>query len=329
MFKKILTLSVSMLILTILVINAFIINSKKETSEITFLLDWTPNTNHTGLFVAERLGFFKDEGLSVSIKQPAQGDAVSLVASGKAQFGISFQDFIAPVFAGDNPLNVKAVAAVFQHNSSGIISKKENGILSFEDMCFKNYATLDNEIELAIIKYCVEKCGGDFFNVELVHFSTENICLALNMGIDSAWVYENVQKVQTDMRGVETNFVLFRDVDPIFDYYTPIIVANCNYLKQNYETAVRFMRAVSKGYNFASRYPNEAADILLKACPELDENFIRESQKMSSMNYICDAKVWGYIDADRWNRFYEWLYKNNAIKEKIKVETYTNDFLYN
>lgn len=328
MFKKALFLSMSTLILAVLIIHAFILNLKKEPGEITILLDWTPNTNHTGLFVAENLGFFKNEGLTVSIKQPAQGDGVSLVASEKAQFCIDFQDFIAPAFSGDRPLNIKAVGAIFQHNNSGIISKKEKGVSDFGKMAFKNYATMDNEIELSIIKYCVERCGGNFSDLNLVHFNTENICLALNLGIDLAWIYENVQKVQADMLKMETNFILFKDVDPVFDYYSPIIVANCNYLNQNHETAAKFMRAVSKGYNFAAQYPDESANILLECYPELDENFIRESQKVASMNYISDSKVWGYIDNDRWNRFYNWLYDNNAIKEKINVETYTNEFLY-
>lgn len=64
----------------------------KELEKITFVLDWTPNTNHTGLYVAEEKGYFEDAGVDVEIVQPPEDGASALVASGKAQFGIDFQD---------------------------------------------------------------------------------------------------------------------------------------------------------------------------------------------------------------------------------------------
>ena len=92
---------------------------EKELTKITFVLDWTPNTNHTGLYVAEEKGYFEDAGLDVEIVQPPEDGASALVASGKAQFGIDFQDSIAPAFASDSPLPVTAVATLIQHNTSG------------------------------------------------------------------------------------------------------------------------------------------------------------------------------------------------------------------
>ena len=104
---------------------------KKEESgmkDIILVLDWTPNTNHTGFYVALEKGYFEEKGLNVSIVQPPEDGAVSLVASGKAQFGVDFQDYIAPAFANANPLPVTAVATLIQHNTSGILSLKNSGI---------------------------------------------------------------------------------------------------------------------------------------------------------------------------------------------------------
>ena len=70
----------------------------KEMTDITLVLDWTPNTNHTGFYVALSEGYYKDAGLNVSIVQPPEDGATSMVASGQAQFGIDFQDYLAPVF---------------------------------------------------------------------------------------------------------------------------------------------------------------------------------------------------------------------------------------
>ena len=99
-------------------------SGSEDLEKITFVLDWTPNTNHTGLYVAKEKGYFEKEGLDVEIVQPPEDGADALVASGKAQFGVSFQDSMAPGVAGDNALPNTAVAALIQHNPSGIISRK-------------------------------------------------------------------------------------------------------------------------------------------------------------------------------------------------------------
>ena len=86
-------------------------NDNKET-DITFCLDWTPNTNHTGLYVALEKGYFKEAGINVSIVQPAESTSALMVASGEAQFGIEAQDTMAAALIGDSPLGITAVAAV-------------------------------------------------------------------------------------------------------------------------------------------------------------------------------------------------------------------------
>ena len=96
--------------------------AKDPVVEITLVLDWTPNTNHTGFYVALEKGYFEEEGLKVNIVQPPEDGATMMVASGQAQFGIDFQDYLAPVFSSEDDYNVTEVAALIQHNTSGIIS---------------------------------------------------------------------------------------------------------------------------------------------------------------------------------------------------------------
>ncbi|MFQ8697526.1 MAG: ABC transporter substrate-binding protein, partial [Peptoniphilus harei] len=120
--------------------------------KVSFLLDWEPNVNHAGLYVAMDKGFFEEEGIEVEVNQPPANGAESLVASGKADFGVSYQDTIAPAFASDEPLPVTALAAIINHNTSGIISMKETGIERPKDMEGHNYATWGLPIEQAILR---------------------------------------------------------------------------------------------------------------------------------------------------------------------------------
>ncbi|WP_332933647.1 ABC transporter substrate-binding protein, partial [Clostridioides difficile] len=99
-------------------------NNDKDTSskKVTMVLDWTPNTNHTGLFVALDKGYYKEEGLDVEIVQPPESGAETLVATGKADFGISYQEQVTYAKTSEDPLPIKAVATVIQHNTSGFAS---------------------------------------------------------------------------------------------------------------------------------------------------------------------------------------------------------------
>ena len=101
---------------------------EKDTEKITFCLDWTPNTNHTGIYVAQAQGYYEEAGLDVEIVQPPEDGSALMCAAGQAQFAIQAQDTMAASLALDDPLGITAVAAVIQQNTSGIISRAGDGI---------------------------------------------------------------------------------------------------------------------------------------------------------------------------------------------------------
>lgn len=310
--------------------------SKEETEgekdgkeKITFVLDWTPNTNHTGLYVAEKKGYFEDEGLEVEIVQPPEDGADALVASGKAQFGISFQDTMAPGVTGEDALPTTAVAAVVQHNTSGIISRKGEGMDRPKGLEGKKYATWDAPIEKAMLQNVVEADGGDFSKVELIPSTvTDEVSALESKSVDAIWVFYAWAGVATEVVGLETDYFAFKDINPAFDYYTPVIIGNNDFLKEEPETAKKFLNAVKKGYEDAIADPEEAAEILCEASPELDEDLVKASQEYLKDQYVADADRWGYIDPDRWNLFYNWLNDNNLTDAEIPENTgFSNDYL--
>ncbi|SHK24771.1 ABC-type nitrate/sulfonate/bicarbonate transport system, substrate-binding protein [Anaerocolumna jejuensis DSM 15929] len=315
-------------------------NGSKETAEndskdkggslekVRIVLDWTPNTNHTGLYVAKDLGYFKDEGLDVEIMQPPEGSTTSLIGAGGAEFGISFQDTLAPAFATDDPMPVTAVAAIIQHNTSGIVSLKKLGIDSPKKMEGHSYATWNSPIELAIIKKIVEDDGGDFSKIKLIPNTVTNVVTALKTNIDTVWIYYAWDGIATKVAGLDTNYLNFADYGKELDYYSPVIIANNSFLKKNPDTAKKFLNAVKKGYEYAIAEPDKAADILVKAVPELDPKMVKESQKWLADQYKAEVTRWGYIDQDRWDSFYKWLYDNKLIEKEIPSGTgFSNDYL--
>lgn len=300
-----------------------------QLQKVTFVLDWAPNTNHTGLYVAQEKGYFKDAGLDVEIVQPPEDGAEMMVGAGKAQFGVSFQDSLLPAVAGDNAMPVAAVAAVVQHNTSGIISLKGKGMDKPKGLEGKKYATWDLPIEKATLKQVVEKDGGDFSKVELIPSTVTDEVSALQSGqVDAIWIFYGWAGVKAEQAGLETDYFAFKDIDAVFDYYTPVIIGNTDWMAQHPETAKAFLSALKKGYEFAVSDPAAAADILVKAAPELDAALVRESQAYLSKEYQADAAKWGVIDPDRWNAFYNWVNDNGLFSADIPENTgFTNDYL--
>lgn len=303
-------------------------DSAKKT-KITFVLDWTPNTNHTGLYAAQEKGYFSDEGIELEIVQPPEDGAEMLVGSNNAQFGVSFQDSMLPAVVGDNKMPIEAVAALIQHNTSGIISLKGNGMDKPKGLEGKKYATWDLPIEKATLRQVVEDDGGDFDKVELIPSTVTDEVSALQSGtVDAIWIFYGWAGTATEIAGLETDFFAFKDINPVFDYYTPVIIGNSDWMAENPDAAKAFLSALKKGYEFAIDNPEEASEILLKNAPELDPELVKASQKYLASQYKSDVDRWGYIDPARWNAFYNWINENSLFDAEIAENTgFTNDYL--
>ena len=304
---------------------------KQENQTVTVVLDWTPNTNHTGLYVALEKGYFEQAGLNVEIVQPPEGGAELLVASGKAQYCVSFQDYLAPAYVGEEPLPITAVAAVIQHNISGILSRKGEGMDRPAGLEGKRYATWDLDIEKATIRQVVEADGGDFDRVQMIPSTvTDEVSALQSRSVDAIWVFYGWAGKACEVAGLETDYFAFADIDPVFDFYTPVIAANDDYLAQNPQAVKSFLAALSKGYEFAAANPKEAADILMEAAPELKSNpeLVYASQAFLAGEYIADASRWGEFDPERWAAFFNWLNEKKLLSAPINVNTgFTNEFL--
>ena len=212
-------------------------NSVKQSSsdlkKIDFILDWTPNTNHTGLYVAKEKGYFKDAGLDVDIKLPPEDSSSDLIINGKAPFGIYFQDSMAKKL--DKGAGITAVAAI---------------VTSPKDLVGKKYGTWNDPIELEMIKSMMKKEGADFNQVKLVPNSDSNSITPIeNKVFDAAWIYHGWDGILAEQKGMKTNFFYMKDFVPAFDYYSPVIIANNDYLKSHKEEAKKFIQAVKKATN--------------------------------------------------------------------------------
>ena len=80
--------------------------------DVTVILDYVANTNHTGMYVALDQGYYEEQGLNVNIVEPTEGATATLVAVGKGDFGISYQEDVTIALASEDPLPIRAIAAL-------------------------------------------------------------------------------------------------------------------------------------------------------------------------------------------------------------------------
>lgn len=303
-------------------------NESKKLEKVKIALDWSPNSNHAGIYVAIDKGYFKEEGVEVELVDASETGAEVIVASNACNFGISFQDMLATSFAKEESLPVTAVAAIIQHNTSGIVSLKEKGIDSPEKLEGHKYATWEWDIEQAIIKKVVEEKGGDYSKIEMVPTYVDNIVAGLNSGIDAVWIYRGWDGAILDTQKIEYNFIRFSDYAKELDYYSPVLIANNDYLSANKETTKKLLNALKKGYEYTIENPEEAAKLMAKQVEELDEEVLKSALTYLSKEYKAEESRWGYIDKERWDRFYSWLFENEMLEKEIESgQGFTNEFL--
>ncbi len=304
-------------------------SAPKSARKITFCLDYTPNTNHTGIYVAQAKGYFKDEGLTVKVVQPADGTAEAMIGSGQAQMGVSYQDYIANALSSKNPVAIEAVAAIIQHNTSGIMSRKADGITSAKKMEGHTYATWSMPVEQATIKQVMESDGGDFSKLKMVPYEVDDEVAGLKANMfDCVWVYEGWAVQNAKVQHYDVNYFSFVSMDKVFDFYTPVIAANDDFAKKYPDVVKAFVRAAKRGYEYAIKHPKAAGDILLDAAPELSADLVQASAKYLADQYQADAKSWGVIDKSRWDAYFEWLNDKNLVENKLDVNAgWTMDYL--
>lgn len=301
---------------------------KKENSlkKVSIVLDWTPNTNHTGLYVAKEKGFFKEEGLDVEIIQPGEAGADQLTASGKAEFGVSYQESITEARVQGVPL--VSIGAVIQHNTSGFASMADKNITSPKDFEGKTYGGWGAPLEKAVIASLMETEGADVEKVDIVNMGDADFFTAVKRDIDFAWIYYAWTGVEAELRGEKINMVYLTDYSDKLDYYTPVIATSEKMIEKDPETVKAFMAGVSKGYEFAIDNPAEAADILIKAEPDLDPELVKKSQKWLSPRYQDDAPRWGEQKAQIWQNYMDWMLDKDLLEKEIDVnKAFTNEFL--
>lgn len=301
--------------------------SEQALTPVTVILDYVANTNHTGLYVAKKLGYYEEMGLDVQIIEPTEGATATLIAVGKGDFGVSYQEDVTMALSSSDPLPIKAIAAVIQHNTSGFATYAGKGIQSPKDFEGKTYAGWGGPGEEAVIRALMTEAGADFSKLNMVISDGAGFS-ALENNVDIMWFYEAWDNVKCQLSNFDINYMELRQMDERLDYYTPVLITSERMIAEKPDTVRAFMAATTKGYEYAIANPEKSAEVLHESAPDYSMDLLTTSQLYLAEKYMEDATRFGEMKPEVWTRYTQFMVDYGIIDEMIPAEDcYTNEFL--
>jgi len=310
---------------------------------IDLALDWTPNTNHTGFYVAQAEGYYGDRGIELSIHSPAddgyETTPAKQVATGEATLGIAPSESAISYHTHPDYPSLTAVAAVCQEDKSAIVTLEDSGIDRSADLDGHRYASYDARFEDHIVRQLIRNDGGDG-DIEITTPPKLGIWNTLLEGAaDATWVFMPWEGVMADREGIGLN-AFYLDAYDVPYGYTPLLLARPDTIDGEAELLADVLAATAEGYQFAVDNPDAAADILHEEATGMDNDdpaFLRESQRQIADAYLTTEGQWGVMNHSRWEAFVDWLAENEILttvdgdlipaSELDTTRLYTNDLL--
>ena len=303
---------------------------------VSLALDWTPNTNHTGIFVAQQLGYFRELGIDLKILPYGSTAPETLISTYKADFGISYQDGTTEAYAAGG--DIVSVYAILQKTDVAIGVSAKSGITSPAQLDGKTYAGYGSPLEVPMLQYVIKAAGGtgQFKDVTL---NTSAYQAVYGGQADFAMPEPSWEVLQAAQVGEPLRTFQFSDYG-FPNIYSAIISSSRRYLKANGPLAKRFLEAVTRGYLYAVRQPVDAANLLIKANESAlsgSRALVLESAQLEAAQYYLNAdNQVGVQSYQNWKALTDFMFDNGiltdasskALKSAPSISAlYTNDYL--
>ena len=284
----------------------------KETQDVSLQLDWTPNTNHTGFYVAQEKGFYEEAGVNLKILPYSEAAADTIVGAGKADCGITSQDNLpVAVAAGTDEVSVMPI---LQHQVNALIVKKDSKFKSPKDLSGATYGGFGLPFEVPVVDEMIKYDGGTG-EVKNVILNTGAYEAVYQGQVDTSLGFRTWELIEAKDRGIELREFPVQDYG-VPDTYNVLLACNGDWLKENPELAKAFVQATAKGFEFAVEDPKEAAKILIEANPGAfpTEELVYQSAEMLAEKFYDDEEGnFGCQTAERWTEYPKWLYEQGIL----------------
>lgn len=302
--------------------------SPQRAESFTVVLDWTPNTNHAGVYLAKARGFYRDAGLDVTIVEPDPAGALGPLAAGRADAAFSYAEQILPARA--QGAKVISIATVLRTNTSSLAAPVDRGINRPRDLAGKTYGGYGAELERHLVEALMRCDGADPATLRTVEVGNADYTVGFRKKrYDAVWVFDGWDVIRfREIAKLPVTTIRFRDWRQcIPDWYTPIIATSEELLARDPERIQRFLAATAKGYELARSDPAAAARAVKDAAPESDMALLEPSARFLAQFLTDDRGSWGRQDPLVWRDFNAFLRDRGLTTITDAADAFSNDYL--
>lgn len=293
--------------------------ANQKVQKVTLMLDWYPNAVHSLLYVAKEKGYFKEQGLDVDIKMPADtNDPLKLVAANQVDMAISYQPEV--LVARSENIPVQSFAALVRHPLNQLLVPANGPIKSPKDLAGKTIGYPSIPLDEAIVQTMVKSAGGDPQKIKMVDVGWDLIPAMATKKTDALiGGYINHEKLLLDKEKHPMRALNPKEYG-VPDYYELVLVGSEKELKAKPDVFKKFMAAIRKGQQYVQQNPKEGLAILLKnedKSTPLDKGV--ETKSLQILLPLMDAKdkAFGYQDPQTWTNVAKWLEDSKVVKTTI------------
>ena len=294
---------------------------------VSLALDWYPNANHAGLYMAQERGYFEQEALEVDMFTPADPATVlQTVASGRDDFGISYQ--VEVLLARQEEVPVVSIMGLVQHPLNVLMSLEESGIDRPGKLKGKKVGYPGIAYDVPLLKTMLEHDGASIEDVELVNVGFSLVPALISKKVDAViGAYVSHESIMAENQGYPVN-VMRMEQWGVPDSYELVVVTSEKNIEERPEVIRRFLRGLMRGYGDAVREPQTAIDVLMDAYPEADEAIERPGVDILVPLWKGDAPSVGWQEESRWVDFAGWMKENGLLEGDVDGrKAFTNEFV--
>ncbi len=268
-------------------------------SGATLVLDFTPNAVHTGIYAAQRQGFYRDAGIELTVRQPGDStDAPKLLEAGRADFAIL--DIHDLGIAAERGLDVVGVMPIAQRPLASLISRGDGPVRRPRDLEGHTAGVTGLPSDDAVVDSEVSADGGDPAKVRRVTIGFNAVSSLAAGKVDAATGFWNAEGVALRREGIPIRiFKVDRFGAP--PYPELILTASRRALEQDPDLVDSMVAATTRGYAFASRHPSRALSELLASVPGLSR--ADQSAQLDVLLPILRPAPFDYAVLRRWARW--------------------------
>lgn len=299
----------------------------QDLTKVSLALDWYPNANHGGIYMALDRGYFEDAGLDVEVFTPADPTTVlQTVGAGRDTFGISYQNDVLQARVQDVP--VVSVAALVQHPLNCLMVLESSDIHEPADLKGKTIGMAGVPGDEAYVETILRTADLSLADVETVDVGYDLLPAVLSGRVDAViGVYWTHQTILAEQEGTPVRYFRIEEYG-VPNHYELVMVAGESTISGQEDVVRAMYSAMRKGYESAADDLDRTLDLLMEASPDLDAEVERQGLELLAPEWTDSGQVaWGTQTAEVWDTYAEWAKDEGFVAPDLAVDDAWVDLL--